>query len=142
MALNLGGSDEKKKIILFGGLAVVIVVTVIIVMVTGLTGSGRMSDGWEDVPFICRDKDEHFFVKYQDLPRRYQERSASGEKVFLDCPKCGKSASAAPAIHCPNTECRKFYPRYYSDAETGQVIGNSRCPYCGIAPHQWDEKHR
>ena len=142
VALDLGGwSDKRKTILIVAALAAMVVFAVVAVIIS-LSGSRKMSEGWEEVHFLCQETGERFLVKYPELPREYVEKSAAGQMVFLDCPKCGKKSCAAPAIRCPNPECGKYYPRYYRDAAAGEVRLNVRCPHCRTVPHKWHREHK
>ena len=141
MSLNLHGAGDRKRTLLIVGALLLVMAFGVASVIIALTGSDKMAEGWEEVHFICQKTQERFMVKCQDLPRDYMEKSALGQRVFLDCPKCGGSNCAAPAIRCRNPDCGKYYPKYYRDAD-GKVTLNAKCPFCGTVPHEWDRKHK
>lgn len=140
--MDLGGSGDRKKTVLIVGALVLIAGVCVVSVIIVLSGSEEMTAGWDEVHFLCLETNAHFMVKYQELPQDYLESSALGQRVFLDCPKCGKKNCAAPTIRCPDPKCGKHYPKYYKDAALGKAMLNAKCPHCGTVPHEWDKKHR
>jgi len=141
MPFELRGSGHGKRTVLIGGSLLLVLAFCAASLIISFTRSDKMSKGWEEVHFICQKTQERFMVKYQDLPRDHLEKSAQGQLVFLDCPKCGGKDCAAPAIRCPDPKCGKYYPKYYRDT-AGKITANRKCPFCGTIPHKWDRKHK
>ena len=141
MALGLsGGEDRKKTVLLVGGFGLIAVVAVGLA-IHGFLGDDEVSDDWHTVHFLCLSKGEHFTRRQEDLPRDYLDQRNQMKRVFLDCPLCGKAKEAAPAIHCPNTACRKFYAVYMPTEDGQGVKDQTQCPHCGVKPHEWDRDH-
>lgn len=140
--LNLGG--RRTEILLIGGLAAVILgaiaLTVFYAMDWNIGSTAKAVAECQS----CRKRFE--YDPDDDLGARIGGMVPGSEPYRLDCPKCGKKASALPLTLCLNPDCGKRYlsPKIEYDRKIAQGAApetlkppDTICPHCGTDRMKW-----